>query len=101
MFLPVACLKCGKLFQVPETAAGTDVACPFCKQPTAALPVAAAPPAPQPLSLDDEPPASASRGNRSFLASAALAMILGVVALAGTLGYLRYGSGEIAPASWA
>ena len=102
MFLPVACLKCGKLFQVPEAAAGTDVACPLCKQSTTALPVAGASPAAAPLSLDDDPPAAApSQGNRYFLASAALAMILGVVALGGTLAYLRYGSGEIAPASWA
>jgi len=103
MFLPVACLKCGRLFQVPEAAAGTDVACPFCKQSTAALPVAAAPATPAPLSLDDSEPTPASRpatGHRSFLVTAAVAMVLGVISLAATLAYLRYGSGEIAPTSW-
>lgn len=61
MFVPVACLRCGKLFQVPPAAAGTDVTCPWCREPTPALLVAAdvpaAPkPAPEPLSLDDAEP---------------------------------------------
>jgi hypothetical protein len=80
MFVPVACLTCGKLFQVPPAAAGTDVPCPWCKATTPALPVAGVAPAPatsetggltpparpeqpDPLSLDDapapEPPAKA------------------------------------------
>lgn len=67
MFVPVACLRCGKLFQVPPAAAGTDVTCPWCREPTPALPVAtntpASPPPPEPLSLDDAeavpPPAPA------------------------------------------
>ena len=57
MFVPVACLRCGKLFQVPPAAAGTDVTCPWCREPTPALPVAADAPVPtappEPLSLDD------------------------------------------------
>lgn len=63
MFVPVACLRCSKLFQVAPAAAGTDVTCPWCREPTPALPVAtdtpavpsppAPPPAPAPLSLDD------------------------------------------------
>src|SRR4029079_6745842 len=54
MFLPVACLKSGQLFQATGAAAATDVACPGCKGTTLALPVAAMPAAPQePLSLDD------------------------------------------------
>jgi hypothetical protein len=66
MFVPVACLKCGKPFQVPEAAAGTTVTCPWCKLATSALPVAGLtgneppppPGAPTPaLSLDDAPPA--------------------------------------------
>lgn len=69
MFVPVACLTCGKPFQVPEAAAGTTVACPWCKAATPALPVAGLPaPPPNPpavppdgsqpelLTLDDEPP---------------------------------------------
>lgn len=62
MFVPVACLKCGKPFQVPAAAAGTAVACPWCQAETPALPVAglgtsatAGPDAP--LELDDAPPA--------------------------------------------
>lgn len=62
MFVPVACLSCGKPFQVPQAAAGTTVACPWCKQQTPALPVAgltapapdAAPPD-GPLELEDAP----------------------------------------------
>ena len=59
MFVPVACLRCSKLFQVPPAAAGTDVTCPWCREPTPALPVATntpavpPPPAAEPLSLDD------------------------------------------------
>lgn len=83
MFVPVACLKCSKLFQVPEGAAGTEVPCPWCKAATLALPVAgvasppsasgsqavaesarSAPASPQAaptevLSLDEDPPAEA------------------------------------------
>lgn len=71
MFVPVACLKCGKPFQVSEADAGKDVACPWCKAATPALPIAGAvavppvadassppapaSPAPEPLSLDDAP----------------------------------------------
>jgi hypothetical protein len=50
MFVPVACLKCGKPFQVPDAAAGTTVDCPWCKSPTPALPVAG---------LSQTPPADA------------------------------------------
>jgi hypothetical protein len=71
MFVPVACLKCGKMFQVPEAAAGAEVACPWCRAATTALPIAGtlaspvtetpAPHAPTPphelLSLDDAEPA--------------------------------------------
>ena len=39
MFVPVACVKCGKPFQVPEAVAGTNVNCPWCKESVPALPV--------------------------------------------------------------
>jgi hypothetical protein len=74
MFVPVSCTSCGKPFQVPETALGKLAPCPWCGAAVTALPVSsplpdqppapAAPPpsqpvatAPQPLSLDDAPPA--------------------------------------------
>src|SRR5262245_50737516 len=69
MFVAVACNRCGKPFQVPEAAAGKDVACPWCQATVPALPVAGvmsaeAPPAhaggslsqAEPLSLDDAEP---------------------------------------------
>jgi len=63
MFVPVACLKCGKPFQVPEAAAGTTVTCPWCKNPTPALPVAGLPdsvPAPAPADPPVPAPAAVS-----------------------------------------
>lgn len=63
MFVPVACLRCGKPFQVPPATAGTDVTCPWCKGSTPALPVVLVagatpptPPKPEPLPLEDLPP---------------------------------------------
>jgi phage FluMu protein Com len=108
MFLPVACLKCGKLFQVPEAAAGSDVTCPFCKSLTTALPVAAAPQQ-EPFSLDEAPqlppvprpdaePSVPAR--RSLFATAAIAVVLVVVILGVTVALLRYGSGSIPPSAW-
>src|SRR5438045_5869059 len=79
MFVPVACSACGKPFQVPEAAVGKPAACPWCRAAVLALPVGGAPPVaepesrrltpparqegepkptPEPLSLDDEPPAA-------------------------------------------
>ena len=112
MFLPVACLQCGKLFQVPHAAAGTDVACPWCKATTSALPVAGVPT--EPLSLDDAP-ASPSRPKRRlqaepvarsstksrWLLNAAIGLVIAVVVLGITLAVLRFGSGDISPISWA
>ncbi|MCU0703945.1 MAG: hypothetical protein MUF18_08210 [Fimbriiglobus sp.] len=40
MFAQVACLVCGKLFQVPREKLGTSVACSWCGKPTDAVPVA-------------------------------------------------------------
>src|SRR4051812_46452760 len=75
MFVPVNCTKCGKPFQVPETALGKLAPCPWCQEVVTALPVSvpqsdqrsltapepskptASPPAPapEPLPLDDAP----------------------------------------------
>jgi hypothetical protein len=107
MFLPVACLKCGKLFQVPEAAAGTEVDCPWCHSNTSALPVAGIHdsriPQSEPLSLDDEPasypPNPDQPANRWFV-HAAIATVAALAILALTVGILRYGSGSISSASW-
>ena len=104
MFLPVACLQCGKLFQVPHAAAGTDVACPWCKATTPALPVAGVPAVPveEPLSLDDAS-ASPSRPKRRLMAepvarssttsrwipNAAIGLLLAAVVLGITVGVLQ------------
>src|SRR5437879_3731810 len=69
MFVPVACPKCSKPFQVSDADAGREVLCPWCQASVAALPVAApvahAPGSPNPgspelapLSLDEAPPSS-------------------------------------------
>jgi hypothetical protein len=117
MFLPVACLKCGKVFQVPQAAAGTEIACPWCKATTPALPVAGMPapppsdPPPELLSLDDDDapaPRSPSRLTdegpapaRTFsLRTAVIGTVLVVVVAALTIAILRYGSGSISPLSW-
>ena len=112
MFLPVACLQCGKLFQVPHAAAGTDVACPWCKATTPALPVAGVPTVPveEPLSLDDAPalpkrrlkaePVARSSIPTEWILNAAIGLVLAVVVLGITLAVLRYGSGHISPIAW-
>lgn len=111
MFVPVACVKCGKLFQVPAAAAGTDVPCPWCKATVPALPVAALPdapatppPAPEPLSLDDPPPARrfplrkvAVVAAVTVALAAATFVILGLVN--GRFGKL--GTGRIPESAWA
>jgi hypothetical protein len=53
MFVPVACSRCGKPFQVPEAAVGSPTVCPWCRDTVLALPVglpATAPPPSAPLS---------------------------------------------------
>ena len=97
MYLPVACLKCGKLFQVPAAAAGTEVPCPFCKRQTTALPVAS-PPAP--LSLDDEEPPRVPRSGPTLIVIAAITVAIMFVVLGGTLLALSFGSGAISPQAW-
>lgn len=117
MFVPVACLKCGKMFQVPAAAAGTEVACPWCKAATPALPVAgvSAPDAgdspeaqPEPLSLDDAPqvaeppPAPVARPPFHFPLKTALGVLaLMLVVAAVTVAVLGYGSGRFAASAWA
>lgn len=104
MFVPAACLKCGKMFQAPAAAAGTEVACPWCQEATPILPVAGLPiQSPQPLSLDDDEPAEPPRREpqrRSWLATIALGLLLVAAVLAATLAILRYGSGSIPDAGW-
>ncbi|HEY1189500.1 MAG TPA: hypothetical protein VGE74_17750 [Gemmata sp.] len=61
MFFPVGCANCGKPFQVPETALGKSVECPWCQSAVPALPVAkvvepAPAPAPVPPPAVVEPP---------------------------------------------
>ncbi|HYH64939.1 MAG TPA: hypothetical protein VD866_09620, partial [Urbifossiella sp.] len=125
MFVPVACLRCGKLFQVPPADAGTDVTCPWCREPTPALPVATnsppAPPvptAPEPLSLDDaevvvrpspvrrrwftQPGAAAPPApwRRVSLKQAALAAVGMVVVAAVTVAVLGFRSGRGGTTGW-
>src|SRR5438445_5724761 len=107
MFVPVACVKCDKPFQVPEAVAGTNVTCPWCKAIVPALPVAGlsttdspstepggAPVPTAPLSPDDDPPATARPSRRvrpvrthprhfPFL-TAARVLFLSVLAFGGT-----------------
>jgi hypothetical protein len=115
MFLPVACLKCGKLFQVPEAAAGSQVDCPWCKAQTPALPVAGmaqpraeslpVPGTSEPLSLDDAPPSEPRPQSRPprrkhLLFHLGLGLILCLAIAAATVAVLRYGSGNISPVAW-
>jgi len=113
MFVPVACMRCGKLFQVPPAAAGTDVTCPWCREPTPALPVAtdtpAGPrPAPEPLSLDDAEPiaaapallASPATRVRWSIKLVALVAVGMVVVAAGTVAVLGFRSGRGGTVGW-
>jgi len=104
MFVPVACLKCGKIFQAPAAAAGTTVACPWCQALTAALPVAGIPQT-EPLSLDDDPvqPPAVPRRKRTpwpWPVTAIAVVIVMAIVLIATLAILRYGSGTISTGGW-
>ena len=117
MFVPVACLRCGKLFQVPPAAAGTDVPCPWCRGTTPALPVANVPPAataPEPLSLDDAEPLAAPAAATPQAAPVppaaprkpvspwrVLAVLGGMAVLAAlTVLVLGYRSGRVGASGW-
>src|SRR5687768_636108 len=112
MFVPVACPRCGKPFQVPDADAGKDVACPWCAAVVAALPVArpvsSSPGAhapgspsqaparrdqPEPLPVDDEPAAAPGRGFPFRTVLAGLALTLAVFAV--TVFALGYGAGRV------
>ena len=101
--LPVTCAKCGKPFQVPESALGHSASCPWCKEQVLALPVAevAIPQAPEPLSLDDDPTSTppgrsfASRLIRTILALFSLAIVFGF-----SFAVARYGSGWVPEFGW-
>jgi len=109
MLIPVACAKCGKPFQVPETSIGQMTACPWCKEKVPALPVAEAleeNPASEPhlLSLEDEPlppllPVAqrplVSRLARVSLAMLGLALVFGIAFAAA-----RSGSGWVPELGW-
>ncbi|HUR53316.1 MAG TPA: hypothetical protein VMZ71_04260 [Gemmataceae bacterium] len=94
MFVPVACSRCGKPFQVAEASVGQAVACPWCRASVPALPVAE-PVAAQPeiLSLDDTPPAAPQLLPRwPVTAAIVVAVMIGVAGL--TLAVLRLGKFE-------
>lgn len=112
MLVAVACGKCGKPFQVEDSAVGTTVACPWCAAAVPALPVAtpvSPAPTPAPLSLDQavqlpsEPtpaprPVPTSPGKllaRLFLLGAAMA----VAGFGGWYGS-RYGGGKLPDGAW-
>lgn len=112
MFVPVACVRCGKPFQVPPAAAGTDVPCPWCNAVGLALPVVSpdlsrltpaaqsAEPLPEPLSLDDEPPAPASPVARRPWRPVVGVGVLAAAVFALTFAALGYRSGRVPPTAW-
>lgn len=106
MFVPVACSRCGKPFQVPEETVSQTTACPWCQAAVLALPIGGAPvPAaktppphtgPEPLSLDDDPPRPQPRSRRALL-------VLVLVAMAATLAtvtLLRRKEGYLTDREW-
>lgn len=117
MLIPVACAKCGKPFQVPESGIGQMAACPWCKADVPALPVAevTAAKTPQPLSLDDEPapitsapaatllPPSPSLPRRSaagWLVRVAIAGLVLLVVFGFSFAAARYGTGWVPEFGW-
>jgi hypothetical protein len=84
MFVPVACPKCGKPFQVADASVGQSVACPWCAASVLALPVAEPVAAqPEPLSLDDDSPLPAPRALPRWPITAAI--VVGVMVGVGGL----------------
>jgi hypothetical protein len=113
MFVPVACNRCAKPFQVPDADAGKTVACPWCGAAVPALPVAGSvlpqapagePPAP--LSLDDAPPAPPAdpalprRRPGPPVAVVVLGVALLLLLVVIGVGVLGYRSGRIPESAW-
>ena len=105
MFVPVACSACGKPFHVPEPAVGSPAACPWCRATVLALPVTDTPPVaaaatpPEPLSLDDDPPASTPTQRRPrFIVLAFL--LIAIVATLATVGLMRRKEGYLTSSEW-
>jgi hypothetical protein len=108
MFVPVACSRCGKPFQVPEETVGQTTACPWCQAAVLALPIggAAAPiakahpspaaPETQPLSPDDDPPRSQPLRRRALVALVLVAMAATLV----TVVLLRRKEGYLTDREW-
>ena len=108
MFLPVACLQCGKLFQVPQAAGGMDVACPWCKATTPALQVAGVP---TPAASQVEHLSTVNRQSfidavlkaksveRPWILNAAIGLLVVVVVLGITVGVLQLRS-LLFPPTW-
>jgi hypothetical protein len=106
MFVPVACSRCGKPFQVPEETVGQTTACPWCQAAVLALPVGGAatpigksPPSsanPEPLSLDDDPPRPQPRSRRAFL----VLILVAIIATLATVTLLRRKEGYLTDREW-
>jgi hypothetical protein len=116
MFVPVACSQCGKPFQVPEAAVGKSASCPWCQAAVLALPVAGAavaakpqessapvaPPAarPEPLSLDDEPPAQSTLPKARRWLVILMLVLIAVVATGATMLVQRRHEGYFTSREW-
>jgi hypothetical protein len=104
MFVPVACNRCGKPFQVPDADAGKTVACPWCHTTVPTLPVASAARTPaEPLSLDDDPPARPAAPRRHTgppTAVIVLGVTLLVLLVALGIGLLGYRGGRVPDSAW-
>jgi hypothetical protein len=110
MFVPVACSRCGKPFQVPEETVGQTTACPWCQSAVLALPIGGATtpiertpspptgrPEPRLLSLDDEP----SWPKPRIRIRALLALLLvAIVTTAITIALLRRKEGYLTDREW-
>jgi len=108
MFVPVACSRCGKPFQVPDSAVGKPTACPWCQAAVLALPVGGLPPVDPPaadrtpptapLSLDDEPLTRTNARSRRWVFL--LALLVAVMATLLTIAGLRRNEGYLVSREW-
>lgn len=83
MFAQVACVECGKPFQVPKAKVGETVTCSWCGNPTAAVPLAM-----------DALPLPAGPKRRNPLAWVAYAAALVAVSVGVFLGLRGFGDGN-------